>query len=45
MAGQVPYVSQSVGMTAGDAQQVGTEATALASTTNLIDSNKVVRVV
>ena len=44
MSGQVPYVSQSVGMTAADAQQVGTDQTVVASTTSLTDINKVVRV-
>ena len=44
MSGQVPYVSQSVGMTAADAQQVGTDQTVVASTTSLTDINNVVRV-
>ena len=44
MSGQVPYVSQSVGMTAADAQQVGTNQTVVASTTSLTDINNGVRV-
>ncbi len=44
MSGIVPYVSQSVGMTAADTQQVGTEATVAAAATNLTDSAGVTRV-